>query len=262
MESCDPNPKLDLLQSYGLSIGDVVRLNRFAIIESKQSKSPFSGVKIGAALLTEGSVIYSGQYIEDLIYCNTTTAEDFAIHKALAENNTKFKALSVYYEDKNGVAKFTIPNGKWRQKIQEYGHFILISCKSEENYILKSSASLLPYSYNEFTIERSLFFPNQSKIDEILNAAAYWLQIDHHEETRRELEGYLHKENIPKLAKILGERIAFGTAGLRGEMSTGLLLWKYTPYPLSSILLTSYTSHIPTHHPSYLNIFFTIKYKY
>ena len=27
------------------------------------------------------------------------------------------------------------------------------------------------------------------------------------------------------------------------------------PYPLSSILLTSYTSHIPTHHPSYLNNF-------
>ena len=30
--------------------------------------------------------------------------------------------------------------------------------------------------------------------------------------------------------------------------------------PLSSILLTSYTSHIPTHHPSYLNNFFTINY--
>ena len=27
------------------------------------------------------------------------------------------------------------------------------------------------------------------------------------------------------------------------------------PYSLSSILLTSYTSHIPTHHPSYLNNF-------
>ena len=34
------------------------------------------------------------------------------------------------------------------------------------------------------------------------------------------------------------------------------------PYPLSSILLTSYTSHIPTHHPSYLNNFFTINYIY
>ena len=28
------------------------------------------------------------------------------------------------------------------------------------------------------------------------------------------------------------------------------------PYPLSTILLTSYTSHIPTHHPSYLNNFY------
>ena len=31
MESCDPNPKLDLLQLYGLSIGDVVKL----LIEDK-----------------------------------------------------------------------------------------------------------------------------------------------------------------------------------------------------------------------------------
>ena len=32
------------------------------------------------------------------------------------------------------------------------------------------------------------------------------------------------------------------------------------PYPLSFILLTSYTSRIPTHHPSCLNNFFTINY--
>lgn len=161
MESCDPNPKLELLEAYGLNLGDVVRLNRFAVVESKQTKAPYSGVKIGAALLTEDSNVYSAPYIEDLIYGNSITAEDFAIHKALAEGKTKFKALSIYYEDKDGKAKFTIPNGKWRQKVQEFGHFVLISCKSEENYILKSSASLLPYSYNTFTSNRQLFFPEK-----------------------------------------------------------------------------------------------------
>lgn len=175
-----------------------------------------------------------------MIYCNSTTAEDFAIHKALAENSTKFKALSVYYEDKNGVAKFTIPNGKWRQKIQEYGHFILITCKSEENYIVKSSASLLPYCYNDFKIERNLFFPDQAKLDEVLNAAAYWLQIDHHEETRREIESHLHKENIAKLSKILGERIAFGTAGLRGEMAAGYANMNYVTVQQTSQGLAKY----------------------
>jgi len=247
MESCDPNPKLELLKAYDLNFGDVVRLNRFAIIDSKQTKAPYSGVKIGAALLTEDSNIYSAQYIEDIIYGNSITAEDFAIHKAVAENKTKFKAMSIYYENKDGVPQYSIPNGKWRQKIQEFGHFILISCKSEENYILKSSSSLLPYSYNTFTIERKLFFPAQDKIKEVLDSAAYWLQIDHHEVTRRQIEALMHNEDIAQLTKILSNRIAFGTAGLRGEMAAGYSNMNYvtvqqTTQGLSKYLLEQFGS--------------------
>lgn len=240
MESCDPNPKLELLKAYGLNFGDVVRLNRFAIIESKQSRAAYSGVKIGAALLTEDSNIYSGQYIEDLIYGNSITAEDFAVYKALAEDKTKFKAMSIYYEDKDGKSQYAIPNGKWRQKIQEYGHFILISCKSEENYILKSSASLLPYSYSDFKAEKRLFFPTPSKLNEILDAAAYWLKIDHHEVTRRQIESYMHNEDIAKLTKVLGERITFGTAGLRGEMSAGYANMNYVTVQQTTQGLSKY----------------------
>ena len=199
MESKDPNPKLDLIQTYDLNLGDVARLNRFAIIESNQSVAPHSGVKIGAALLTSDNNIYGGQYMEDLVYGNSVTAEDFAVQKALAENKTQFKAISIYYVNKDGNATFTIPSGKWRQKIQDHGHFLLISCKSEENYIVKSSASLLPYSYYSFKDDRKLYFPNRDDLKEVLDAAANWLQIDHDEATRRELEGYFHTENYDAL---------------------------------------------------------------
>lgn len=202
MESADTNPKLELLSAYDLSIGDIARLNRFAVVDSKLTKAPYSGVKIGAALLTDDNNLYSAPYVEDIIYSNSITAEDFVIHKALAEGKSKFKAMSIYYENKDGVPQYAIPNGKWRQKIQEFGHFLLISCKSEENYILKSSASLLPYSFNEFTITRELSFPSKDKIKEILDAAVYWLQIDHHEVTRREVEALLHKEDYQTLSKI------------------------------------------------------------
>jgi phosphomannomutase/cytidine deaminase len=238
MESSDPNPKLELLQAYGVTLGDVVRLNRFAIIESKQTRAPYSGVKIGAALLTEDDNIYTGQYIEDLVYGNSITAEDFAMYKALSEGKTKFKAMSIYYENKNGQGQYTIPNGKWRQKNSDY--FILISCKSEENYILKSSASLVPYSYNEFTIEAKLFFPNKDNLKEVLNAAAYWLQIDHDETTRREVEALMHNENIKELTKIFSQRLQFGTAGLRCAMRAGYANMNYVTIQQTTQGLSKY----------------------
>lgn len=151
--------------------------------------------------MTHDSNIYTGQYIEDLVYGNSITAEDFAIFKAVAENNTKFKAMSIYFENKDGKAEYTIPNGKWRQKIQEYGHFILICCRSEEDYIVKSSSALLPYSYTNFEVKKRLFFPNSEEISEVLDAAAYWLKIDHNETTRREVESMMHNEDLAGLKK-------------------------------------------------------------
>ena len=52
-------------------------------------------------------------------------------------------------------------------------------------------------------------------------------------------------ENIPQYPR--------GKGGIFFEKKRSTFLQNYTP--LSSILLTSYTSHIPTHHPSYLNNF-------
>jgi hypothetical protein len=41
---------------------------------------------------------------------------------------------------------FQLPNGNWRNTLllTKYQHFLLISCKSENNFIVKSTASLLP----------------------------------------------------------------------------------------------------------------------
>ena len=60
-------------------------------------------------------------------------------------------------------------------------------------------------------------------------------------------------ENIPPIPPWEG--------GIFFEKNDQLFFTKLYPHtPLSSILLTSYTSRIPTHHPSYLNNFFTINY--
>lgn len=229
-----------MLKAYDLNIGDIVRLNRFAILESKQTSAPYSGVKIGAALLTSDNTIYTGNYIEDIIYGNSVTAEDFAIHKAMAEGKTKFKALSVYYQNKDGKGQFTIPNGKWRQKIHEHGYFVLISCKSEENYVLKSSASLAPYAYSSIEENRKLYFPSKDNLEEVLNAASHWLQIDYDETSRREIEGYMHAEDYESLKACFCERIQFGTAGLRNKMSAGYANMNYVTVQQTTQGLSKY----------------------
>mmetsp|Transcript_17283 Transcript_17283/g.16933 ORF Transcript_17283/g.16933 Transcript_17283/m.16933 type:complete len:523 (-) Transcript_17283:420-1988(-) len=130
--------------------------------------------------------------------------------------------------------------GSGGKKIQEYGHFVLICCRSEEDYIVKSSSSLLPYSYIKFDAEKKLFFPNSEEISEVLDAAAYWLKIDHNETTRREVETMMHNEDITALKKAFCSRIAFGTAGLRGAMSAGYANMNYVTVQQTTQGLSKY----------------------
>ena len=150
MESLpDLDSKHNILRFYDLTVDDIASLNAKAIEESElSSNSMISDIKVGCALMTNDNTIYSGHLIEDLAYGESISAEDSAIQKALsADCNTKFKAISVHYRYKEGLSLFTMPNGKWRQNMQKYGHFVMVSCQSKENYVLKSSASLEPYSY-------------------------------------------------------------------------------------------------------------------
>lgn len=56
---------------------------------------------------------------------------------------------------------------------------------------------------------------------EIIAAANGWLELDYHEPTRNAVKELLDAGNVAELRKLLGERLAFGTAGLRGPMGAG-----------------------------------------
>ncbi len=58
--------------------------------------------------------------------------------------------------------------------------------------------------------------------DAIVEAAQRWLSLDPDAETRAELTGWLQDADAaPRLADAFGQRLAFGTAGLRGAMGPG-----------------------------------------
>ena len=115
--------------------------------------SPYSGYKVGAALLCKDGSVYTGCNIENAGYSATNCAERTAFFKAVSEGKREFSAIAVC-GGKDGVmeGEFT-PCGVCRQVMREFcGDDFLIYLASKdgiETYILKE---LLPVSFRPETI--------------------------------------------------------------------------------------------------------------
>ena len=84
------------------------------------SYTPYSHFKVGAALLTKDSKIYTGCNIENAAYAPTMCAERTAIFKAVSEGCTDFEAIAIV-GGKNGIIEdFCPPCGVCRQVMMEF----------------------------------------------------------------------------------------------------------------------------------------------
>ena len=81
-----------------------------AIAAKKNSYSPYSNFKVGAALLTKDDEIYTGCNIESVSYTPTCCAERIAFFKAISEGKKEFKAIAI-----SGDTDFCYPCGVCRQ---------------------------------------------------------------------------------------------------------------------------------------------------
>ena len=77
--------------------------------------APYSGFRVGAALLTKEGKIYTGCNVENLSFGATVCAERCAIVKAVSEGERRFSAIAVYAGE-----KFTSPCGICLQTISEF----------------------------------------------------------------------------------------------------------------------------------------------
>jgi cytidine deaminase len=78
--------------------------------------APYSGFKVGAALLTADGVIYGGCNVENATYGLTVCAERVALLKALSEGARQFVAVAVVADTEAP----TPPCGACRQLLWEY----------------------------------------------------------------------------------------------------------------------------------------------
>lgn len=126
------------------------KLIREAIQSLKYSYTPYSGFKVGAALLTKDAKIYTGCNIENAAYSPTNCAERTAFFKAVSEGKRGFEAIAIVGGRNGVITDYCPPCGVCRQVMMEFCDpktFVVILAKSEENYWLYSLEELLPMGF-------------------------------------------------------------------------------------------------------------------
>ena len=120
-----------------------------AIDSMKNSYSPYSRFKVGAALLTENGKIYTGCNIENVAFGPSICAERVAFFKAISEGEKNFSKIAVV-GGKNGIiSSATPPCGVCRQVMREFcsDDFEILIVRENENYDKVLLKDLLPHSF-------------------------------------------------------------------------------------------------------------------
>ena len=114
-----------------------------------RSYSPYSGYKVGAALLCQDGTVYQGCNIENASFTPTVCAERTAIFKAISEGKRQFTAIAVC-GGKDGVITGAFPPcGVCRQVMREFcDDDFIIYLVHPQGYETRTLAQLLPDSFS------------------------------------------------------------------------------------------------------------------
>lgn len=118
----------------------------------EKAYAPYSNFKVGAAVLAENDVIYTGCNIENASYGATNCAERTAIFKAVSEGNRTIKAIAIVGVEND----YTYPCGICRQVIVEFAtkDIKIILGKSPTEYIIKSMDEILPGAFTKEDLKK------------------------------------------------------------------------------------------------------------
>ncbi|MDG6898302.1 MAG: cytidine deaminase [Nitrososphaerota archaeon] len=111
----------------------------------KRAYSPYSRVKIGAAVLTRDGRIFTGCNVENVSYGLSCCAERTAIFKAVSEGCRGLVAIAVVGRSKG----FTSPCGACRQVMVEFNPKMRVIRRGTDGYASETTAQdLLPSAFN------------------------------------------------------------------------------------------------------------------
>ena len=126
------------------------KLMELAVEAMGNSYSPYSGYKVGAALLCADGTVYQGCNVENASYTPTVCAERTAFFKAVYDGHRDFRAIAVC-GGKNGVITGAFPPcGVCRQVMREFceDDFMVYTGDAQGNVTGYTLAQLLPQSFS------------------------------------------------------------------------------------------------------------------
>lgn len=109
----------------------------------ERAYAPYSGFKVGAALVTTDGLVFGGCNVENASYPLTNCAERTAIFKAVSEGKTNIAAIAIT-ADGDGPCS---PCGACRQVMAEFGvkKIIMANTKGEKKVVTLDE--LLPFAF-------------------------------------------------------------------------------------------------------------------
>ena len=125
------------------------KLSELAKEAMQHSYSPYSGYKVGAALLCGDGSVYQGCNIENASFTPTICAERTAIFKAIYDGHRDLEAIAIC-GGKDGVITGSFPPcGVCRQVMREFcGDDFKVYLVKPDGYETLTLAQLLPYSFS------------------------------------------------------------------------------------------------------------------
>ena len=131
-------------------MGDSDQLVEAARRAREHAVAPFSGFKVGAALLTTGGRVYGGCNVENASYGLTVCAERVALLKALSEGERAFTMIAVVADTTDP----TPPCGACRQLLWEYcGDIPVVLANLRETRGSHQMRDLLPLPFDARLLE-------------------------------------------------------------------------------------------------------------
>ena len=122
------------------------QLIEISIGQLKYSYTPYSGFKVGAALLAKNGSVYTGCNIENAAYTPTNCAERTAFFKAVSEGERDFTAIAIVGNKRGEAGDYCPPCGVCRQVMAEFckADFEILLAKDTENWKSYTLEQLLP----------------------------------------------------------------------------------------------------------------------
>ena len=128
----------------------VEKLITTAIEQLQYAYVPYSGFRVGAALLAKNGTVYTGCNIENAGYTPSNCAERTAFFKAVSEGVREFSAICVVGGKDGILTEYAPPCGVCRQVMMEFCNpeeFQIILATDTQNYHIYTLTALLPLGF-------------------------------------------------------------------------------------------------------------------